>query len=78
MKFVIQSKTKQNKSTEIFPPLILKPTCMYMLRCIAGSVADPDQVVSGSGSRLELLPESATLVFLLILFSFVKVRAHQF
>ena len=51
MKFVLQSKTKQNKSTEIFPPLILKPTCMYMLRCIAGSVADPDQVVSGSGSN---------------------------
>ena len=32
MKFVLQSKTNKDKSTEIFPPLLLKPTNTWYMR----------------------------------------------
>ena len=44
MKFVTQSKTKKGKYTEIFPPLLLWPTYMYMRTCNAESQKSQQKV----------------------------------
>ena len=48
MKFLLLSKTNEDKSTEIFPPLLLKPTYIQYSMCTCNAES---QKISAKGSN---------------------------
>ena len=61
MKYLLQSKKDKDKSTEIFPPLLLKPIYKYMRTCNAEG---PKRSAKGSNFKEDDRAEPLSVLFL--------------